>query len=99
MKKKYIVRLADQERDELAAVIKKFKGASQQVRGAQILSKSDGDGPNWTDRRIGEAFSCRIRTVEKLRQRLNGVQRGVDRQMKIGDARCKLGSVYPKNKL
>ncbi len=99
MNKKYIVRLTDQERDELAAVIKKFKGASQKVRRAQILSKADADGPNWTDRRICEAFGCRIRTVEKLRQRLNGVQRGVDRQMKIGDARCKLGSVYPKIKL
>jgi hypothetical protein len=70
MNKKYIVRLTDQERDELAAVIKKFKGASQKVRRAQILSKADADGPNWTDRRICEAFGCRIRTVEKLRQRL-----------------------------
>ncbi len=39
MTKKYIVRLTDQERDELAAVIKKFKGTSQKVRRAQILSK------------------------------------------------------------
>ena len=70
MNKKYIVRLADQERDELAAVIKKFKGASQKVRRARILSKADADGLNWTDRRICEAFGCRIRTVEKLRQRL-----------------------------
>ena len=70
MNKKYIVRLTDQERDELAAVLKKFKGASQKVRRAQILSKADADGPNWTDRRICEAFGCRIRTVEKLRQRL-----------------------------
>jgi len=59
MNKKYVVRLTDQERDELAAVIKKFKGASQKVRRAQILSKADADGPNWTDRRICEAFGCR----------------------------------------
>ena len=51
MNKKYIVRLTDQERDELAAVIKKFKGTSQKVRRAQILSKADADGPNWTDHR------------------------------------------------
>jgi len=70
MSKKYIVRLTDPERDELAAVIKKFKGTSQKVRRAQILSKADADGPNWTDRRIAEAFGCRTRTVEKLRQRL-----------------------------
>ena len=70
MNKKYIVRLTDQERYELAAVIKKFKGTSQKVRRAQILSKADADGPNWTDHRIAEAFGCRTRTVEKLRQRL-----------------------------
>ena len=70
MNKKYVVRLTDQERDELAAVVKKFKGTSQRVRRAQILSKADADGPNWTDQRIAEAFGCRTRTVEKLRQRL-----------------------------
>jgi hypothetical protein len=74
MNKKYIVRLTDQERDELAAVIKKFKGTSQKVRRAQILSKADADGPRWTDERIAEAYGCRTRTIEKLRQRL--VERG-----------------------
>src|SRR5436305_14604333 len=74
MNKKYIVRLTDQERDELAAVIKKFKGTSQKVRRAQILSKADADGPNWTDDRIAEAFGCRTQTVENVRQRL--VERG-----------------------
>jgi hypothetical protein len=70
MIKKYVVRLTDQERDELAAVIKKFKGTSQKVRRAQILSKADAGGPNWTDHRIADAFGCRTRTVEQLRQRL-----------------------------
>jgi hypothetical protein len=74
MNKKYVVRLTDQERGELAAVIKKFKGTSQKVRRAQILSKADAAGPNWTDERIAEAFGCRTRTIEKLRQRL--VERG-----------------------
>jgi hypothetical protein len=46
MNKKYIVRLTDQEWDELAAVVKKFKGTSQEVRRAQILSKADADGSN-----------------------------------------------------
>jgi hypothetical protein len=36
----------------------------------QIFSKADADGPNWTDHRIADAFGCRTRTVEKLRQRL-----------------------------
>src|SRR5271166_5627331 len=70
MHKKYIVRLTDQERDELAAVIKKFKETSQKVRRAQILSKADADSLKWTDHGIAEAFECRTRIVEKLRQRL-----------------------------
>jgi len=76
MQKKYVVRLTDQERDELGEVIKKLKGTGQKVRRAQILLKADADGPNWTDERIAEAFSCRTRTVEKIRQRL--VERGVE---------------------
>jgi hypothetical protein len=72
----YVVRLTDQERDELQAVVKKLKGTGQKVRRAQILLKADADGPNWTDERIAEAFSCRTRTIEMIRQRL--VERGFD---------------------
>ena len=56
--------------------MKKLKGTGQKVRRAQILLKADADGPNWTDERIAEAFSCRTRTVERLRQRL--VERGFE---------------------
>ena len=70
MQKLYVVRLTYQERDELQTVVKKLKGTGQKVRRAQILLKADADGPNWTDERIAEAFSCRTRTVERLRLRL-----------------------------
>ena len=70
MKKKYIVRLSDDEREELKAVVKKLKGSSQKVRRAQILLKADVNGPAWTDVRIAEAFSCRVQTIENLRKRL-----------------------------
>lgn len=70
MEKKYIVRLTDEERETLRGVIKKLKGSSQRVRRAQILLKADADGPNWTDKKIAEAFSCRTKTVENIRQRL-----------------------------
>jgi hypothetical protein len=76
MQKMYVVRLTDQERDELQTVIKKLKGTGQKVRRAQILLKANADGPNWTDARIAEAFSCRTRTVEMIRQRL--VERGFE---------------------
>jgi hypothetical protein len=76
MQKIYVVRLTDQERDELGRVVKKLKGTGQKVRRAQILLKADAAGPNWTDDRIAEAFSCRTRTVELIRQRL--VERGFE---------------------
>ena len=76
MQKIYVVRLTDQERDELGCVVKKLKGTGQKVRRAQILLKADADGPNWTDDRIAEAFACRTRTVELIRQRL--VERGFE---------------------
>ena len=81
MNKKYLVRLTDEERNELLAVIKKLKGTSQKVRRAQILLKADADGPSWTDHRIAEAFGCRTKTVENIRQRLveQGFQEALDR--------------------
>jgi hypothetical protein len=70
MQKKYIVRLTDEERQTLREVVKKLKGSSQKVRRAQILLKADADGPAWTDKQIAQAFDCRTKTVENIRQRL-----------------------------
>src|SRR6266568_7373470 len=69
MQKKYVVRLTDAERSTLNTTITKLKGSSQKVRRAQVLLKADADGPGWTDARIADAFGCRIKTVENIRQR------------------------------
>ena len=74
MVKKYIVRLSDDERATLQDVVKKLKGTGQKVRRAQVLLKADADGPAWTDAAIAEAFGCRTKTVENVRQSL--VERG-----------------------
>ena len=81
MNKKYVVRLTDEEREILQIVVRKLKGTGEKVRRAQILLKADADGPHWTDQRIAEAFSCRTRTVEMIRQRLveRGFQETLDR--------------------
>ena len=70
MEKKYVVRLTEEERSVLKAVVKKLKVSSEKVRRAQVLLAADTDGPNWTDRKISEAFTCRTKTVENIRQRL-----------------------------
>ncbi len=101
MQKKYIVRLTNEERESLRSVIKKLKGSSQKVRRAQVLLKADADGPGWTDARIAEAFDCRTKTVENIRQRLvrdgfesalNGKQRESPPRAKLldGDQEAKL---------
>ena len=101
MQKKYIVRLTDEERLELQEVVKKLKGSSQKVRRAQVLLKADANGPNWTDERIAEAFSCRVQTVEQIRQRL--VERGFRETLDGASARtrrhqnCSLGNKNPRS--
>jgi hypothetical protein len=49
-------------------------------------------------RRFGDAQTLRAETAAWSSD-VNSTQRGVDWQMKIDDARCKLTSVYPKIKL
>jgi hypothetical protein len=74
MEKKYIVRLSEEEREELRQVIKRLSGSSQKVRRANILLMADAEGPAWTDKQIAQAYHCRTKTVENVRQRL--VERG-----------------------
>src|SRR5690606_18830853 len=76
VQKKYIVRLTDQERSELAEVVKRLKGTSQKVRRAQGLLKADAEGPNWTGRAVDEASGYHIKTVADVRHRL--VDRGFE---------------------
>lgn len=76
MKKQYIVELTDDERSTLREVVKKLQGTSQKVKRANMLLKADADGPGWTDARIAEAFDCRTKTVENVRQRF--VELGFD---------------------
>ena len=91
MQKKYIVRLSDEERAELNQVVKRLNGSSQKVKRAQILLKSDVDGPAWTDASIADAFNCRTQTIEKLRQRL--VESGFRETL---DGKQRLASPTPK---
>src|SRR5918999_4395691 len=70
MHKKFVVRLSDEERGVCQESIKQLKGSSQKFRRAQILLKTDADGPAWSDVRTAEAFNCRVQTIEQLRKRL-----------------------------
>ena len=92
MKKKYIVRLTEEERRHLQDVIRQLKGSSQKVRRAWILLKADADGPCWTDAKIADAYLCRTKTVENIRQRFveQGFQQTLDSKQRDQPPRAKL---------
>ena len=92
MQKKYVVRLTEQERETCHDVVKKLKGTSQKVRRAQVLLKADAAGLAWTDQKIAEAFSCRAKTVENIRQRF--VEQGFEQALER-----KTSQTTPANKL
>jgi hypothetical protein len=92
MQKKYVVRLTDAERESLKQVVDKFKGTSQKVRRAQVLLKADADGPGWTDVKIADAFGCRTKTVENIRERFvtQGFEVALDGRPRSKPPRAKL---------
>ena len=65
MTKKYIVRLTSEERQTLREIVKKQQGSSPKARPAQMLLKTDADGPAWTDAHIADVFDSRTRTVHR----------------------------------
>jgi hypothetical protein len=68
--KRYVVRLTEEERRQLHALVRKGKAAAYRIRHAHILLKADAGGPGWTDAQIAEAFGCFRTTVEGVRRRL-----------------------------
>jgi hypothetical protein len=92
MLKKYIVRLTDAERVSLRQVVAKLKGTSQKVRRAQVLLKADADGPGWTDAKIADAYGCRTKTVENIRERFvtRGFELTLDGEPRLKPPRARL---------
>jgi hypothetical protein len=69
MNKPYIVRLTDDERQQLVHMTKSGKTAAYKIKHAQILLQGDAHGPNWSDAHVANAFRCHGNTVRNVRQR------------------------------
>jgi len=69
MRKKYIVRLTDDERGQLEEIVSKGRAAAYKIRHANILLNVDADGPGWSDQRTAQALRCARSTVANVRQR------------------------------
>jgi transposase len=80
MRKNYIVRLSEEERQTLTALVSTGKAAAYRIKHANILLTVDADGPAWTDGQAAQAFSCHRNTVSNLRQRF--VEQGLEAALK-----------------
>jgi hypothetical protein len=89
MKKKYVVRLTTEERENLRAMVSKGKVVAYRVKHANILLAADVEGPGWPDWRIAEAFSCHARSVENVRRRfvLEGLTAALERKKQLRPSR------------
>lgn len=69
--KKYIVKLSEEEREELQELIAKGQASARKLAHARILLKADSSesGPGWTDQHIAEALEVSVATVERVRER------------------------------
>ncbi len=92
--KKYIVRLTDEEREELTRLVSKGKAAARKLTRARVLLKADvGDGgPGWTDDRIAEALEVGTRRVENIRKRFveKGLEATINRKKRCRPPRQKI---------
>jgi transposase len=72
MSKRFVVRLTENERSLLMALLKKKRVAARKRSRAEVLLKVDeGEhGPAWTDERAADAYHVHANTVREIRRRL-----------------------------
>jgi transposase len=91
MAKRYIVRLNDEEKQELGQLLGRRNLAGKKRKRAQVLLKTDEsrDGPAWSDGRIAEAFDVSVVTVEKIRKSyvLEGLAAAIERKRQCRPSR------------
>jgi transposase len=76
--KKYVVRLSDDEREQLATLIRKGSSPAQRLMKARILLKADVSeaGEGWSDNQIIEALETSASMVYRVRKQL--VEEGLE---------------------
>jgi transposase len=90
--KRYMVRLSEEERAALKALLKSDKKVAVRKRlHAQILLKVDQgeSGPGWPDHQVAEAFDTHVNTVHGVRRRLveQGFEAALNRQKQVSPSR------------
>ena len=84
MKKRYVVRLSAEEREQLQGLVNRGREAAFRPRHAQVLLLVDeGEhGEGLIDREVAERVGCTRRTVEQIRERCvcDGLQVALERR-------------------
>jgi transposase len=76
LKDKFIVRLTDEQRQDLEKLAVTGKRSAATITRARILLKADADADGWPDDRIADALDTSAATVARVRKRF--VQQGLD---------------------
>jgi transposase len=84
MKKRYVVRLTSEEREQLQGLVQRGREAAYRRRHAQVLLLADEgeQGEGLIDREVAERVGCTRRTVEQIRERCvcEGLQAALERK-------------------
>lgn len=82
--KKYIVKLGEEEREELRKLIAQGQASARKIIHARILLKADSSqaGPAWSDQAISGALEVGTATIERVRERFveEGLQAALTRR-------------------
>jgi transposase len=68
MNKKYVVKLTDEERQDLETLVSQGKAAARKISRAWVLLKADTAGPAWSDEQIRTTFAVGLATIYRVRQ-------------------------------
>ena len=82
MKKRYVVKLTQQERKLLKGIVKRGKGPAYRIRHAYVLLHADKNESNKTDKEIAGLLQCHSQTVFNIRKKFTeeGLTRAVGRK-------------------
>ena len=91
MQKIFVVRLPQEERSQLEALLKAGKASALKLTRARILLKADQQdrGPAWSDAEIAEALDLSMKTVFNIRRKWmeHGLARTLERKKQEGSSR------------
>src|SRR6202163_3455330 len=92
--KKYVVKLSEDERNQLNEMIRKGKRSAQLLTKARILLKADVSeaGEGWSDSRIAAAVDTSIANIQRTRQQLveEGFEAVLTRKYNANSARPRI---------